>query len=170
MLAALQNFAQDYSYYTYSSPSTTKGGLSTFMVVYLVAVLIVAVVAIVSMWKVFTKAGKPGWAAIVPIYNYLVLLEIVGRPWWWILLMLVGVIPFVGWIVSLVVAVIVLNDLSKSFGQGTGMTVLLVLLPFIGYPILAFGDAKYHGPAALNSAGGAGGAAPTHPGGAAPQA
>jgi hypothetical protein len=167
MLAALQNFAQDYSYYTYNTPTSSKGGLSGFMVVYLIAVLIIAVIAIVSMWKVFTKAGKPGWAAIVPIYNYLVLLQIVGRPWWWILLMLVSVIPFVGWIVSLVVAVIVLNDLAKSFGKGTGTTVLLVLLPFIGYPMLAFGDAKYHGPAALNAPGGAGGA---HHTGAAPQA
>ncbi|MET0779736.1 MAG: DUF5684 domain-containing protein [Candidatus Saccharimonadales bacterium] len=136
---------------------------------YFVCLGVIAVIALVSLWKIFVKAGQPGWAAIVPIYNYLVLLRIVGRPWWWILIMLVGVIPVVGWIVTFAVGIIILNDLAKSFGKGPGVTVLLVLLPFIGYPYLAFGDAKYHGPAALNTPGGMTGPTPAHSDGAHPK-
>ncbi|HKU18874.1 MAG TPA: DUF5684 domain-containing protein [Candidatus Saccharimonadales bacterium] len=150
MLAALSNFAQDYSYYTYSTPPvTTSSGVSGVFWALLIGAVVLAVFMIVCMWRVFTKAGKPGWAAIIPIYNTLVLLQIVGRPWWWILLFLVSFIPIVGSIVSFIIIVIVYNDLSKSFGKSTGFTVLLVLLPVIGFPILAFGDAKYKGPAAM---------------------
>lgn len=90
------------------------------------------------MWKVFTKAGKPGWAAIVPIYNTIVILEIVGKPIWWIILCL---IPFV----NIIVFLIILNELSKCFGRGVGTTLGLVFLPFIFWPILGFGSAQYQG-------------------------
>lgn len=99
----------------------------------------VLVVTVAGMWKTFQKAGKPGWAAIVPIYNFIVLLEIAGKPLWWIILIF---IPFV----NLVIAIIVYHQVSLSFGQGGGMTVLLILLPFIGWPMLGFGDAQYQGP------------------------
>lgn len=103
--------------------------------------LAILVLLIASLWKIFTKAGRPGWAAIVPIYNSIVLLQIVGRPVWWLVLLL---IPFV----NIVFAIIVMHDLSKSFGRGVGTTLLLLFLPFIGYPILGFGDAKFVAPAA----------------------
>jgi hypothetical protein len=103
--------------------------------------LIIAVLLIASLWKVFTKAGKPGWAAIIPIYNIFVLLQIVGRPWWWLLLML---IPFV----NFVIAIIIYIDLAKSFGKGVGFGIGLLFLSFIFFPILGFGDAQYVGPAA----------------------
>lgn len=169
MLAALTKFAQDYSNYytTYSTPTSTSSGMSSGLLMFLLLiVLVVVVVMVVATWKIFVKAGKPGWAAIVPIYNTLVLLEVVGRPWWWILFFLLGFIPFVGGIVTLVISIIIYNDLSKSFGQGAGMTVLLVLVPFVGFPMLGFGNYQYHGPAALNGAGGAGhhpAAGGTHP-------
>jgi hypothetical protein len=104
-------------------------------------VLYIAVIAlmIASAWIVFTKAGKPGWAAIIPIYNVIVMLEIVGKPWWWILLML---IPSV----NIVILIMVYHRLSLSFGKGAGFTVGLIFLSFIFLPILAFGDAKYLGP------------------------
>lgn len=92
-------------------------------------------------WKLFTKAGQPGWAAIVPIYNIIIMLKIVGRPTWWIVLF---VIPFV----SLIPAVLLPLDLAKSFGKSTGFGVGLILLGFIFMPILAFGSAKYVGPSA----------------------
>ena len=95
---------------------------------------------IVSFWKIFTKAQKPGWAAIIPIYNIIVLLEIVGKPWWWLLLML---IPFV----KIIFAIWMTNLLSKSFGHGEGFTLGLIFLSIIFYPILGFGDSKYIGPA-----------------------
>jgi len=106
--------------------------------------LAVIVLMIVALWKVFEKAGKPGWAAIIPIYNTIILLEIVGRPVWWIVLLL---IPCVG----IVFAIIVMNDLSKSFGKGIGYTLGIIFLPFIFIPLLGFGDARYSGPAAATA-------------------
>ena len=108
-------------------------GAGLFIIlIYLAIVLLM----IASMWKVFTKAGKPGWASIVPIYNTIVLLEIVGKPIWWIILLL---IPFV----NIIVLLIVLNELSKSFGRAVGTTLGLIFLGFIFWPILGFGSAQY---------------------------
>jgi hypothetical protein len=95
-----------------------------------------AVLMIASMWKIFTKAGKPGWAAIIPIYNIIVLLEIAGKPLWWFILML---IPFV----NIVVFIMVLVSIAKNFGKGVGYAIGMLLLPFIFYPMLGFGDARY---------------------------
>ena len=103
---------------------------------FLIICLAISLLVIASMWKVFTKAGKPGWAAIIPIYNTIVLLEIVGKPIWWIILLL---IPFV----NIIVLLIVINELSKSFGRGVGTTLGLIFLGFIFLPILAFGSAQY---------------------------
>jgi hypothetical protein len=113
------------------------------MVLIIQLVIIIAMLA--GMWQVFTKAGKPGWACLVPIYNVIVLLQIVGRPLWWIVLL---IIP----IVSLIVGIIVMIDFAKSFGKGGGFVVGLILLPFVFYPILGFGDAQYKGPAAAPAA------------------
>jgi len=101
--------------------------------------LAVLVLQVVAFWKIFEKAGKPGWAALIPIYNFIVLLQIVGRPVWWILLLLVP-------LVNLVIMILVINDLSKSFGKEVGFTVGLILLGFVFYPILGFGSAAYLGP------------------------
>ncbi|MCP5488735.1 MAG: signal peptidase I [Verrucomicrobia bacterium] len=100
----------------------------------------VAIIALVvaSMWMVFTKAGKPGWAAIVPIYNMIVLLEIAGKPLWWVLLLFV---PFVNFVVSILVYI----NLAKAFGKGGGFAAGLILLPIIFFPILGFGSAEYQG-------------------------
>jgi hypothetical protein len=95
-------------------------------------------------WRIFTKAGKPGWAAFIPIYNILIYLEIIGKPWWWLLLFL---IPVVSFIISIWAA----NLLAKSFGHNEGFTVGLVLLPIIFIPVLAFGNSSYQGPAGLEA-------------------
>ena len=110
--------------------------------------LLVALLLIVAMWKVFTKAGQPGWASIIPIYNLYIWCKIVGRPWWWILLML---IPFVNFIVCIILCI----DLAKSFGKGVGFGIGLALLGIIFFPILGFGSAQYQGPSAGGSALGA---------------
>ena len=107
--------------------------------------LLIALVLIVAMWKVFTKAGQPGWASIIPIYNLYIWCKIVGRPWWWILLML---IPFVNFIVCIILCI----DLAKSFGKGVGFGIGLALLGIIFFPILGFGSAQYQGPSAGGSA------------------
>src|SRR4030095_11983646 len=75
--------------------------------------LLISLLLIVAMWKVFTKAGQPGWASIIPIYNLYIWCKIVGRPWWWILLML---IPFVNFIILIILCI----DTAKSFGKGAG--------------------------------------------------
>ncbi|MEK7152507.1 MAG: DUF5684 domain-containing protein [Patescibacteria group bacterium] len=153
MIRALEVFAQNYTYYTFDGNTAVDdggGGLSAAVLIPLImAGVIVGVVSLVSLWKIFQKAGQPGWAAIVPVYNAVILLQIVGRPLWWIVFYLLGVIPFVGYFIAFVASVIVDNDLAKSFGKDTKFTVMIVLLPFIALPMLAFGDAKYKGPAAL---------------------
>ena len=98
--------------------------------------LIVAALLIISLWIVFQKANKPGWAAIIPIYNLIVYLEIVKKPWWWLFLMIIPV-------VNIVITIIITHLLSLIFGKGASFTIGLLFLPFIFYPILAFGDAKY---------------------------
>jgi len=103
--------------------------------------LAVLVLVIAGMWKTFVKAGQPGWAAIIPIYNIIVLLQIVGRPLWWFILLLIPC-------VNIIFLIIVMNDLSKSFGQGIGFTLGLIVLGFIFIPILGFGAARYVGPGA----------------------
>ena len=103
------------------------------------AYILLLILMVVSVWKVFTKAGKPGWASIIPIYSFIVWLDIIKKPWWWMLLMFV---PIVG----LVYAIKATNLLSKSFGKGSGFTAGLIFLPFVFWPILAFGEAKYTEP------------------------
>jgi len=114
-------------------------------VLFLVLGLIGYVISSLGLMGVFTKAGKPAWAAFVPIYNLIVLLEVVGRPVWWLVLFL---IPGV----NVVAMIIVMNDLSKSFGHEAGFTVGLVLLTVVFLWILWLGSSTYRGPAALATA------------------
>ncbi len=103
---------------------------------------IAAIVAFVAgLWMVFTKAGEDGWKSIIPIWNVLILLKIVGREWWWIILMLIPIVGFIVWI-------IVALDLAKSYGRGTGFGIGLIIFPYIWTIILGFGSDTYRGPAA----------------------
>ncbi|MCL4205047.1 MAG: signal peptidase I [Pirellulaceae bacterium] len=115
------------------------GAIGGMLVMVIQLAIIIAV--LVGAWKMFQKAGKPGWAAIIPIYNIIVILEICGRPLWWILLMLIPC-------VNIVVAVIVWIDVAKSFGKSELFGLGLAFLGFIFIPILGFGSAQYVGPAA----------------------
>lgn len=100
--------------------------------------LVVSVVVIASMWKVFVKANQPGWGAIIPIYNTYLLIKIAGRPGWWLLLFF---LPVINW----VVIILVTFDISHKFGKSTLFGIGLLVLPFVFYPILGFGDARYQG-------------------------
>ncbi|NHA06059.1 hypothetical protein G7092_19770 [Mucilaginibacter sp. HC2] len=113
----------------------------------IIPILIISIISIISMWKIFEKAGKPGWASIIPIYSVIVLLEIIGKPIWWIFLLLIPCtgIVFIPWTINL---------LSKSFGQGVGFTIGIFFLSFIFLPILAFGNYQYLGPAGAGFVGG----------------
>ena len=112
------------------------------MMIFALAILLFM---IICMWKVFTKAGKPGWAILVPIYNIIVLLEIAGKPWWWFLLMLIP-------LVNIILLIIVYIEIAKAFGYGAGFAIGLLLVGIIFWPILAFGSSKYTAPAAKAAA------------------
>lgn len=91
-------------------------------------------------WRIYEKAGKPGWASLIPIYNTIILLEIVGKPWWWLLLFIIPGVNFIFIIWTY-------NLLSISFGKGVGFTIGLLVIGLIFFPILAFSNAEYKGPA-----------------------
>lgn len=117
----------------YGAETAPEGPGIVFWLIYAVVII----VTVAGIWKVFEKAGEPGWAAIIPIYNVIVLLKIAGKPVWWIILLL---IPLVNFIVSILVSI----EVAKRFGKGAGFGIGLALLPFIFYPVLGFGDARYN--------------------------
>jgi len=106
------------------------------MMVILLAEVVLGILTIVGMWKVFSKAGKPGWAAIIPIYNLVVMLEIAGKPLWWIILFLIPC-------VNLIMAILTFMGVAKNFGKSEGYGIGLAFLPFIFFPLLGFSDARY---------------------------
>lgn len=120
------------------APDAVVGVLAlAFFVLYLAILVFV----IVALWKVFAKAGQPGWACLIPIFNIYIMTKIAGRPWWWLLLLFIPIVGFV-------IAIILLIDIAKSFGKGVGFAIGLILLPIVFMPILGFGSAQYQGPAA----------------------
>src|SRR3989344_1873252 len=125
---------------TQQGPSALLGvlavGLPFLLAVFFIVWLAFAILMIASAWRVYTKAGQPGWAAIIPIYNVIVLLEIVERPIWWIIFMFIP-------IANIVVAIILAHRLAVVFGHGVGFTLGLMFLSPIFYPILAFGKSVY---------------------------
>lgn len=100
------------------------------------SIVLFVIILFEAQWKIFTKAGREGWAVFVPVFNVIVMLEIVRKPTWWVILFL---IPFV----NIIFVIWISNLLSKSFGKDESFTIGMVLLPFIFYPILGFGDATY---------------------------
>lgn len=102
--------------------------------------LLVSIFLLVAIWKIFDKAGKPGWAAIIPIYNIVVLFQVVGLSSWLVLLLLV---PFLGWGALAIILIGANFKLAKVFGKGTGFGFGLLLLGIIFYPMLAFDSSTY---------------------------
>ncbi len=141
---------------TYYTTTTTDSGAAAgafalFSGVFLLVWLAVLAVMVVSMWKIFEKAGVEGWKAIIPGYNGWVLAEIAGKPGWWGIVGLGALIPVIGFVASIasfVLFILIAMELAKAFGKDTTYAVLLILLPIIGFPLLAFGNAKYTKPAA----------------------
>ena len=114
--------------------NSVAGGIGCFMLLIYLAVLILVIAGI---WKVFAKAGQPGWASIVPIYNIIVMLQIADKPLWWIILFFIP-------IANIIIPILVSIALAEKFGKGAGFGIGLAFLPFIFYPILGFGDAQYN--------------------------
>jgi hypothetical protein len=104
----------------------------------MIVIIAVTALMIISMWKIFDKAGKPGWASIIPIYNLVVMVQIAGKPDWWILLMFV---PFV----NIIVGIMIVVGMAEKFGKGTGFALGMIFLPLFFYPILAFDGSVYEG-------------------------
>jgi hypothetical protein len=147
----------DYTYTTTEVGGGEAAGAFLFSGFFLVIWLALVVVMLASMWKIFEKAGVEGWKAIVPVYNTWVLAEIVGKPGWWglaPLLMSIPIVNFIAWIPVLVVQVILSIELAKSFGKEPIYAALFILLPYVGYPYLAFAkENKYVGPGGKKSGG-----------------
>lgn len=112
-------------------------GTTLFLLVFFPA-LALAVLQLVATWRIYQKAGKPGWACLIPFYNFYVLLEIVGKPGWWLIWMFIP-------LANIIVSIWVTNLLSKSFGKDEWFTLGLIFLSVIFYPILGFGSATYQG-------------------------
>ncbi len=111
------------------------GGIIALLLFTLIPI-VVGLVFLVGLAKTFSKAGQPGWAVIIPIFNLITLLNVAKKPVWWFLLFLIpGVNAIIGILVSIAVA--------KAFGKGAGFGLGLVLFPYICYPMLGFGSAEY---------------------------
>ena len=118
--------------YGVSTSSGLTGAIAAMGLFFWILFMALGILKIVSLWKIFKKAGKPGWASIVPIYNIYIMCEIAEKEWWYILLLCV---PFVN-----IYAIIVLyNGMAKKFGKGGGFVVGMILLPVVFFPMLAFG-------------------------------
>ncbi len=107
-----------------------------FLLALVIGMALLSLLTLVAMWKVFNKAGEPGWAILIPIYNLIVMLRIAGKPAWWFLLFCIP-------LVQIVVAINVDVCTARRFGKGVGCGLGLLFLPMIFYPILAFGSATY---------------------------
>jgi hypothetical protein len=115
-----------------------RGMLPMFIIPLVIIALHIMAIRYVALWFVLKKAGEPGWAAIIPVYNLLMIIKISGKPWWYILLFLIP-------IVNIVIMILILNGVSKNFGKGGWYTVGLIFFRTIFFAILGFGPAQYVG-------------------------
>ncbi len=118
--------------YGVSTTSGLTGAIAAMGLFFWLLSMALGVLMIVSLWKIFKKAGKPGWASIVPIYNIYIMCEIAEKEWWYILLLCV---PFV----NIYAMIVLYNGMAKRFGKGGGFVVGMILLPVVFFPMLAFG-------------------------------
>jgi hypothetical protein len=124
------------------------------LIIVYIALYFILSLGVYGAYKKAAPQGEPAWAAFVPIYSFIVLLRVAGRPATWAWFLLLALVPFIGGLALLVVSIIVLNDVSKSFGHGAGFTVGLVLLSVIFWYILWLGQSQYRGPAGPAALGG----------------
>ncbi len=151
-----------------NSLQTLIAGYAALILVVFIIILLLVLFITVCNWIIYEKAGQPGWAAIIPLYSTIIRLKIAGKPIsrvaWTIQYIffavvnaidrggvITGVLYFFSLVAFFVINVITLNGLSKSFGKDAGFTVGLLFLPFIFFPMLAFGSAKYIGPGGIST-------------------
>lgn len=105
---------------------------------FLIIVLAIVVFYVAAFWRVFAKAGEPGWGALIPIYNVYLYCRVAGRPEWWVILFFIP-------LVNVVIALILAQDIARAFGKSAGFGIGLWILSFIFVPILAFGPSEFSG-------------------------
>lgn len=142
--------AQSYNYSSsYDSSSAMSSGesatISAAVILFIFIIFIVVwLILAIPTWKIFVKAGRTGWHALIPIYSQWVMYEISGKPGYWSLAIF---IPFVGSLLGSIAAIVAMLQLAKNFGKDTTFAIVwLIIFPIVGLFILAFGDAKYLGP------------------------
>ena len=143
------NYHDSYSSINYDD-AAVGAVLGGFVAVFYIIFLAIAVIQIIAMWKIFSKAGEKGWKAIIPIYNMVILFKISGLSPWLILVYLASIIPFVGWIAPIALNAVFAYKLAKSFGKDGAWAVGIYFLAPIFYMILAFGKSEYIGPNSQN--------------------
>ena len=105
--------------------------------------ILIVLVFMVAGWRLFSKAGKPGWAIVIPFYNLYIYTQIIKRPGWWILLYFSIAIPAFGALGLVFLSIIDQLRLAKVFGRSAGFGVGLILLGWVFFPILAFSESHY---------------------------
>jgi hypothetical protein len=130
-----------------ASPAATDPAVAGILMVIIAIVFAISLalgaIMIISMWRLYTKAGRPGWASIVPFYNQIVMIKIIGRPLWWFAMMFV---PFA----NIVFSVMIMLEFVKSYGKDTWFGVASLFFPYVIFPIMAFDkNIRYVGPAGL---------------------
>lgn len=131
----------DYSVYdTYNEYDALAAaiGAGTFMVMSIISLVLILITCI-AMWKIYVKAGRPGWASLIPFYSQFCLFDIAWGSGW---LFLLTFVPCV----NIVVSIMVYFKLAKAFGKGTGFGFGLIFLNIIFISILGFGNDEYIGP------------------------
>jgi hypothetical protein len=113
-----------------------EGGDGGVLMIVPLLCLVVVVIVLAGCWKMFVKAGQPGWGILIPIYNGYLFIKVAGRPGWWLILMFVP-------LVDIIVGIIVTADIARNFGKGIGFLLGMIFLGFIFYPILGYGSAQY---------------------------
>lgn len=112
---------------------------SLFYVILFLVLMAGIFLLIVPFWKLFTKAGQSGWKTLIPIYNVYIMVEIAGLPWWTFLGIFIPIVNFV-------VLIVILYHISQRFGHGMGYALGMAFLPFIFYPVIAYGSSVYTQP------------------------
>lgn len=112
------------------------GAIAVLTILYFVFIIALSAVLIASMWKLFNKAGQPGWAAIVPILNLVVLWKLLKLELVWLVIAFIPCVS-IAWLVASPFF------LAKAYGKSAGFGVGLLLLPIVFFPILAFGSSQY---------------------------
>lgn len=142
MFSSLLLLAQDLRFDPNDNGAAAAGGAASLLcgglgsIICFALIMALSLIPLIGLWKMFEKAGKPGWAAIVPIYNAYILTEIAGMDIMWFILTFVPC-------VNVVAAVMIWINVAKNFGKDTGYAIGIILLPFIFIPLLGFSDARY---------------------------